>query len=988
MNQTELAASAGTAGRDDSYRALSAFYQHLLELLFALTPLPAIAYVALFQDPALRIEDHAFHEVAIAAAIIMAALVTATTRRCYLFSGERFLYWLTVGFFGFTVTYVWHGVFTRLAHDHMALFLLYGPVSRLIMAACLVAAALSITAPQDHSDVRRRRCVPWLPVFLAIDVGIAVIAESPLAQGPYLRVGLESAALALSVLAVLLLWRRARSPLITLSVLGTMMFAESSLSFLMAWPWNHQWWLAHSIFAGGFMVLSYGVVRAYLTTRSFSGFRAEEELLASLTESDDRLREALTRLRQNNENLEAQVAERSGELAAIFDTVLDGIMTSDEFGVIRAVNPAACKIFGYSAAEMVGHNVAMLVPDGETSHHRHMARYRDGGERHIIGVAGREVTGRRKDGSSFPLSLAIAETRQGGRRLLVGVLRDLTTEKAMEQQLRVAAVAFDARDGMVVTDPQGRILRVNRTFTDVTGYDADEAVGKTPALLRSDRHGPEFYRKMWEAIMREGHWQGEIWNRRKDGGIYPEWLSISAIADGSGQTSHYLGVFSDISEPREAQRRIIDLAFYDPLTGLPNRRLLLDRLNQALAATRRSRVLGALMLLDLDRFKTINDTRGHNIGDELLVQIGQRLLRALRQSDTAARLGGDEFVVLIEGLDSRDLVAATAAEISADKLRAALAEPYVIDGGIYHFSASIGVTLFSGNEDSEMLLRQADMALYQAKDAGRDAVRFYNPDMQAMLDARAALEAGLRRAMQEDEFSLHYQPQVDLGGRLIGAEALLRWHPPDGDPVSPADFIPVAEDSGLILGIGQWTLQQACRQLAQWSAHPDLDELRMSVNISARQFRQPNFVEQLEAVIAATGIDPARLLLELTESSVIEDIDKAVAIMETVKRIGIGFSMDDFGTGYSSLAQLKRLPLDELKIDRQFVRDLPHDGDDCAIAQAIVALGASLRLQVVAEGVETEGQRDYLRSIGCGTYQGYLFGRPMPAHEFAAAFAG
>jgi diguanylate cyclase (GGDEF)-like protein/PAS domain S-box-containing protein len=554
----------------------------------------------------------------------------------------------------------------------------------------------------------------------------------------------------------------------------------------------------------------------------------------------------------------------------------------------------------------------------------------------------------------------------------------------MELQLRVAAVAFDARDGMVVTDPRGGILRVNRTFTEVTGYAAEEVIGKTPAVLRSDRQGTEFYRKMWEAIIREGHWQGEIWNRRKDGGIYPEWLSISAIKDADGETSHYLGVFSDISEPREAQRRIIDLAFYDPLTGLPNRRLLLDRLTQALATARRSHILGALMLLDLDRFKTINDTRGHKVGDELLVQIGQRLRATLRQSDTAARLGGDEFVVLVEGLHSRDVVAATAAEFSAEKLRVALAEPYVIEGGEYHFSASIGVTLFSGSEDSEILLRQADMALYQAKDAGRDAVRFYNPEMQAMLDARAAIESGLRRALPQAEFSLHYQPQVEGNGRLVGAEALLRWRPDGGAMVPPADFIPIAEDSGLILGIGQWVLQTACQQLAAWSSHPGLNDLRVSVNISARQFRQPNFAEQLQSIIAAAGIDPGRLLLELTESSVIENIEQAVATMRSVKAIGVGFSMDDFGTGYSSLAQLKRLPLDELKIDRQFVRDIPHDADDCAIAQAILALGASLRLQVVAEGVETEGQHDYLSGLGCGTFQGYLFGRPMPAEEFAA----
>jgi diguanylate cyclase (GGDEF)-like protein/PAS domain S-box-containing protein len=964
----------------DRFRIVTQGYQHVLEALFAFAPILAIAYLQAFQDPSLRYEDHAFHEIMIGLAILMAAFITYIAWRCYLHSGERFLYWLTAGFLGFTLIYAWHGVFTRLAHDHMALFLLYGPASRLTLGVCLLAATMSYDQIADPPDRRRKGWFTVASLVLLLDTLVAALAYSSLASGPELRIGMEASALVLSLVCLALLWlRRIRSPLMIVSGLALTMFAQSSLSFLLALPWDHQWWLAHVIFAGGFLVLSYGVVRAYLTTRSFAGFVAEEELLARLTETDDQLAATLAQLRETNERLEAKVLERTGELGAILDTVLDGILTSDDTGVIQTANPAVCRLFGYTAGDLVGQNISLLMPRSEVGgHESYMERYRRTGERRIIGV-GREVIGQRKDGSVFPLGLAVAEMKQGTRRQFVGVLRDLTTEKQIEQQLRVAAVAFDSRDGMVVTDPRGVILRVNQAFTEVTGYSSEEVVGRTPAILRSGRQSSEFYRKMWEAIRREAHWEGEIWNRRKDGGVYPEWLSISAIRDADGATTNYLGVFSDITEPREAERRILELAFYDPLTGLPNRRLLIDRLNQALAGSRRSGYFGALMLLDLDQFKTINDTRGHDVGDKVLVQIGGRLRQALRETDTAARLGGDEFVVLLEDLGTLDVGAATAAESSAEKLRTELARPCLVNGDMHHFTVSIGVTLFHDRaQDSEMLLRQADLALYQAKDAGRDTTRFYNPTMQAAVDARASLEAGLRRALIDDELLLHFQPQVDQHGCTIGAEALVRWLPAGQGMVSPAAFIPVAEQSGLILSIGHWVLESACRQLADWASRSDTRELRLAVNISARQFRQPDFFGKLRTILERTGADPTRLKLELTESSVVQDIEQAIAIMTSVKTLGVGFSMDDFGTGYSSLANLKRLPLDELKIDQQFVRDVPANSDDCAIAQAIIALGHSLRLRVVAEGVETMAQRDYLLELGCRTFQGYLFGCPGP----------
>lgn len=562
------------------------------------------------------------------------------------------------------------------------------------------------------------------------------------------------------------------------------------------------------------------------------------------------------------------------------------------------------------------------------------------------------------------------------------IAEDITERKRAEEQLRIAAVAFQSRDGMLVTDARGTILQVNQAFTQVTGYSAEEAIGRTTALLHSGRQDVTFYRTMWEAITREGHWEGEIWNRRKDGGIYPEWLSISGIRDAVGRITHYLGTFSSISDPKEAERKILELAFYDSLTSLPNRHLLLDRLQQALAASARSGQFGAVLLLDLDHFKTVNDTRGHAVGDELLIEVACRLSGTLRETDSTARLGGDEFVVLVEGLHTEQAVAATIAETIAEKLRLAIGQPIPLQGGARHITPSIGITLFRGQDKgADTLLKQADIALYQAKDAGRNTIRFYNAAMQAVVDMRVEMEAGLRRALAEGELLLHYQPQVDANGGMIGAEALLRWQPPGQAMVSPAVFIPVAEDSGLIVPIGSWVLDTACHQLAIWAKSPATRNLVLSVNISAGQFRQPDFIDQVKSALQHSGAHPAHLKLELTESLLLEDVEKVIRTMMALRNLGIGFAIDDFGTGYSSLAYLKRLPLDQLKIDQSFVRDIAVDADDRAIVTAIISLAGSLGLEVIAEGVETAAQRDFLAAHGCQAYQGYLYGKPGPADQ-------
>jgi diguanylate cyclase (GGDEF)-like protein/PAS domain S-box-containing protein len=550
------------------------------------------------------------------------------------------------------------------------------------------------------------------------------------------------------------------------------------------------------------------------------------------------------------------------------------------------------------------------------------------------------------------------------------------------QELRIAATAFESLHGMMVTDADGRILRVNRAFTEMTGWGAEEVVGKSPSLLKSGRHDAAFYANMWRQLAVTGAWEGEIWDRRKNGEIYPKWQTISAVRGADNQITHYVSAFSDISERKEAEQRIHDLAFYDPLTRLPNRRLLLDRLHQALSASARNATYGALLFIDLDNFKSLNDTLGHDMGDLLLIEVAQRLQTSLRGCDTAARLGGDEFVVMLEDLNQNAVDAAAEVETVGTKILETLNQEYQLAGKPHHSTPSIGVTLFLGQKTSiDDLLKQADLAMYQSKAAGRNAMHFFDPKMQAAVSARSALETDLHEALNKEQFVLHYQPQVDTDGRMVGAEALLRWHHPQRGLVPPGEFIPAAEETGLILPIGLWVLKVACARLAEWGAHAATADLTLAVNISARQLHQTDFVKQVTAVLETSGANPRRLKLELTESLLLDDIEGTIAKMSALKATGVSFSLDDFGTGYSSLSYLKRLPLDQLKIDRSFVRDVLTDPNDAVIARTIVALGQNLGLSVIAEGVETEAQRQFLAAHNCHSYQGYLFGKPEPAES-------
>jgi diguanylate cyclase (GGDEF)-like protein/PAS domain S-box-containing protein len=558
--------------------------------------------------------------------------------------------------------------------------------------------------------------------------------------------------------------------------------------------------------------------------------------------------------------------------------------------------------------------------------------------------------------------------------------------KLAEADLRIAATAFESQEGMVITDAGGRMLKINKAFSEITGYTSEEAIGENPRLLQSGRQDAAFYAAMWRAIGRSGLWRGEIWNRRKDGEAYPEWLTITAVKNADGLVTHYVGTFTDMTQRKTAEDKIKHLAFYDQLTELPNRRLMLDRLERALASCMRQRRHGALIMIDLDNFKTLNDTFGHAVGDQLLIQAAARMTSCVRTGDTVARLGGDEFVVILEDLDPGTRAAIQAGAVMA-KINSTLGQPYLLDVATngdgpstrsHLCTSSAGITLFQDSSVSvDELMKRADTAMYQAKSAGRNNTLFFDPEMQATLKARAAVEADLRKAVEIEQFLLYYQPQTDHLGRVTGAEALVRWQHPLRGLVLPAEFIPLAEETGLILPLGHWVMHAACMQLAAWAKHPDTAGLVLAVNVSARQFALPNFVEQVLALIDLTGARPDRLKLELTESLLLENAEDIITKMRALKSRGVSFSLDDFGTGYSSLSYLKRLPIDQLKIDQSFVRNILVDPSDEVIARTVVALGDSLGLSVIAEGVETSVQRDILAKNGCLAYQGYLFSRPL-----------
>jgi diguanylate cyclase (GGDEF)-like protein/PAS domain S-box-containing protein len=679
-------------------------------------------------------------------------------------------------------------------------------------------------------------------------------------------------------------------------------------------------------------------------------------------------------LEVQNEELRKTLAELDDSRSLYFDfydRAPVGYCTLTRDGLITQANLTTARLLGIERRNLIKKSFTQLIhsEDQDIFYLLHKQLVEDESAKAC------ELRMKRADDTQFWARVeALAVLNEQSEPVLRIVLSDISALKQTEEELRVAAIAFESQEGMMVCTPDGVIIKVNQAFTTLTGYSPAEAIGKTPQLLSSGRHSKAFYQSMWGTLKKVGYWQGEIWNQRKNGKIFAEWLTISSVTAPDGHVSHYVGTFSDITANEEAAAEIHRLAYYDPLTQLPNRRLLEDRISQALANASRNLRYGAILFLDLDNFKVINDTRGHAVGDLLLVEVARRLNHIVRKGDTVARLGGDEFVVLLEDLSTDMQQATVLVEQVGEKILNNLALPYLFESYEFHCTTSIGISVYCDQKEcseknSEELLRHADIAMYQSKKAGRNTLRFFDPAMQAAVSSRAALERDLRNALEHGQFLLYYQSQVYHNGEIIGAEVLLRWRHPERGLVSPLDFIPLAEDTGLILPIGQWVLDTACQQLKLWENHAGARHLQLAVNVSARQFHQTDFVKQVQQTIARHGINPVLLKLELTESLVLDNVDDTIAKMNRLKAIGVRFSMDDFGTGFSSLAYLTRLPLDQLKIDQSFVRNMGVKPRDAVIVQTIIGMANNLGMEVVAEGVETEEQRAFLERHGCSTCQ-------------------
>ncbi|MDZ4201969.1 MAG: EAL domain-containing protein [Gallionella sp.] len=703
-------------------------------------------------------------------------------------------------------------------------------------------------------------------------------------------------------------------------------------------------------------------------------------------------------LSKSNATLEHKVEQRTLELKsseARFHQLFEDhaspmLLVNPASGEIVDANTAAGEFYGYQNGQMCGMNIDRInmLPPEQIAAERDKALSE--GQSHFV------FPHRIADGSIRVVEVHASPIEIEGRTLLFSIIHDITERHAAENKLRLRDAALNAAaNAIIITDVDGVILWANQAFTDLTGYSEGETIGSKPKeLLKSGMQDTAYYERLWKTVMSGHVWHGELVNRRKDGSLYDEEMTITPIRDESGRIAYFVSVKQDISVRKEVEAQMHDLAFYDPLTHLPNRRLLLDRLGKALATSSRNNRHGALMFLDLDHFKKLNDVHGHDIGDLLLIEVAHRITGSIREQDSAARLGGDEFVVMLEDLSEHAEEAARQAEVVAEKVRAALAAPYlltpVLESGSgeaieHRCTSSIGVTVFHNHEDSlEDLLKWTDMAMYQAKTAGRNVIRFFDPAMQSAVETRALLEEDLRLALELGQFNLYYQVQVSSARKPIGGEVLLRWNHPRRGLVSPMDFIPLAEENGLILPIGLWVLDTACAQIKAWQDRPSLRGLVLAVNVSARQFRQPDFVGQVLEAVRRHAINPLLLKLELTENLVLEDIEGAISKMHALKDSGVRLSLDDFGTGYSSLSYLKRLPIDQLKVDQSFVRDITTDKGDAVMVRTIVDLGMNFEVDVLAEGVETEEQFKLLQRYGCANFQGYLFSRPVPLEQFEA----
>lgn len=754
-------------------------------------------------------------------------------------------------------------------------------------------------------------------------------------------------------------------------------------------PFVQQMRRSHLLLVGaviGLLSLLYGVLY-FVVSHAHRIIQSQRGALEKTNELlDTRVRDRTATLQDTNRILGKKIIERrlaqqqSQRLLIEKDAILNNISEGVAFLRRRTVltcNHRLEELFGFARGDFAGRRTGHLYPDRAVL--RQVAREAFSAIRKGLPFY-HEAELQRKDGSVFWAALSgrvLASEHLGGG--CVWVVADISERKKSEERMRLTAKVFEnTREGVTITDKDARILAVNKAFTEVTGYREDEVIGKTPRVLQSGRQDKAFYEEMWRMLDQSGQWKGEIWNRRKNGEIFPEWLSIGSVRNEAGELSHYVAVFSDITEIKQSQEKVSFLAYHDPLTQLPNRLLFNDRLTQAIQRASREGSMFAVYFIDLDHFKHVNDSLGHHVGDHLLRAVADQMQAQLRKTDTLARLGGDEFVVLVEEIDG-----ARGATLVAEKLSSVFHQPIALDGIDLYMTASIGICLYPPDgADANTLMRNADAAMYRAKNHGRNQFHFYEPEMTAYAFERLELETAMRKALVNGEFILSYQPQIDLKTQqLVGAEALVRWNHPQLGLLPPARFIPLAEDSGLIGTLGEWVLRTACRQMQAWRQAGYLLP-KMAVNLSVRQLEKSGFVQLVGAILEECGMAPSALELELTES-ILMHTREAFTVLEELDALGIHLSVDDFGTGYSSLSYLKQLPVRKLKIDRSFISDVTSHGNNEAIVRAVIAMATTLGLSTVAEGVENQEQAAFLHREGCDHAQGYLYGSAVGGEEFS-----
>lgn len=682
-------------------------------------------------------------------------------------------------------------------------------------------------------------------------------------------------------------------------------------------------------------------------------------------------------------SLRARYKLRSEQFRAVVDVAQEFIFLRKLDGQYEYVSPSCQRITGYEPSDFYATPNLMdqLIHEADRDRWKnHVHRINDGGQQESFDI---RIISKSKQVVWINHICMPVYDEAGEKTGVRSSNLNITERKIHEDKLRQASILYNnTTEAVVITEPQGHVVATNKAFTVITGYDEKEVVGKTPRYWKSNKHEPDFYQNLWNELLETDQWRGEIWNRRKNGEIYPALLTINSVRNEKQQLTHYVSILTDISTIKHSQEEIEFLAHHDSLTKLPNRLLFNARLDHAKKQADREKKQVAVLFMDLDNFKSINDGLGHSMGDKVLQVIANRLAGLVRDQDTVARISGDEFAIILEQLQSE-----VAAAQVANKVLETIHEPIQIGDHEFTVSISIGISLFpnDGNE-IDTLIKNADAAMYRSKEQGKGQYCFYTRELTELSQDRLKIENLLRRALEKQEFKLNYQPQYEMvSGQLLGCEALLRWHSDELGLVSPGKFIPIAESSGMIMAIGDWVLTESCRQAKSWidAGYPPK---MMSVNISGQQIMHSDVVETVKKVLSETGLDPQYLELEITESVIMRQPDKAIGVLESLRDIGVSLAIDDFGTGYSSLSYLKIFPINKLKIDRSFVKDIPDDSDDVAIICAIIALGKSLKLKVIAEGVETEAQQEALKQFGCTEVQGFFYSKPIPAHEFESLF--